>query len=306
MASPRSTLEQWRTLQAIIDYGGFAQAAEHLHRSQSAVSYAAAKLQEQLGTELLTIRGRKAELTETGTILLARARELLNEAGEMEELASRIQSGWESEVELVVDAAFPATLLLETLKQFSQQHTPTRIQLREVVLSGAEDALKEGHADLVISPIVPQGFIGERLVEIEFIAVAHPTHPLHNKATLSYRDLKNEVQLVIRDSGLRQQRDAGWLGAKHRWTVSNINTSISAITQKLGFGWLPGHAIENELAQGLLKPLPLIRGQTRQALLYLIFAHADTSGPATKILADMLCNTARMFKPPGQNNSTNQ
>jgi len=301
MDHPRTSLEQWRTLQAIVDCGGFAQAAEHLHRSQSAVSYAAAKLQEQLGVELLTIRGRKAHLTETGSVLLARARELLSEAGELEQLAAQIESGWEIEIELVVDAAFPYAVLLETLKQFSQSQPPTRVQLREVVLSGAEDALHEGHADLVISPIIPQGFIGERLIEVEFIAVAHRDHPLHNKTSLSYRDLKNETQLVIRDSGLRQQRDAGWLGAKHRWTVSNIGTSINAITQKLGFGWLPKHAIAKELAEGLLKPLPLARGQRRQALLYMIFPHGDTSGPATQMLADMLRNTVYSSAPTQEN-----
>lgn len=292
MNPPRTTLEQWRTLQSIIDCGGFAQAAEHLHRSQSAVSYAVSRLQEHLGSELLTLRGRKAELTETGAILLARARELLHEAGELEQLAAQLRSGWESEIELVFDAVFPSALLLETLTRFSRERTPTRVQLREVVLSGAEDALRDGHSDLVISPIVPAGFIGERLIEVEFIAVAHPDHPLHQRDTLNYRDLKHHTQLVIRDSGLRQQRDAGWLGAKHRWTVSSMSTSISALTRRLGFGWLPRHAISAELASGLLKPLPLTRGQRRHALLYLILPHGDDCGPATRRLADMLCEAA--------------
>lgn len=33
MKPPRVTLDQWRTLQAVIDHGGYAQAAAHLHRS---------------------------------------------------------------------------------------------------------------------------------------------------------------------------------------------------------------------------------------------------------------------------------
>ena len=32
MKAPRVTLEQWRTLQAVVDHGGFAQAAEALHQ----------------------------------------------------------------------------------------------------------------------------------------------------------------------------------------------------------------------------------------------------------------------------------
>ena len=42
----RVTLDQWLVLQAIIDEGGFAQAANALHRSQSSISYAARKLQD--------------------------------------------------------------------------------------------------------------------------------------------------------------------------------------------------------------------------------------------------------------------
>ena len=55
MKAPRVTLDQWRTLQAVVDHGGFAQAAEALHRSQSSVSYTVARMQEQLGAPLLRI-----------------------------------------------------------------------------------------------------------------------------------------------------------------------------------------------------------------------------------------------------------
>ncbi|MEX6039186.1 helix-turn-helix domain-containing protein [Providencia hangzhouensis] len=39
MVKTRTTLDQWITLQAVVDYGGFAQAAEILHRTQSSISY---------------------------------------------------------------------------------------------------------------------------------------------------------------------------------------------------------------------------------------------------------------------------
>ena len=60
MKAPRVTLDQWRTLQAVVDHGGFAQAAEALHRSQSSVSYTVARMQDQLGVPLLRIDGRRA------------------------------------------------------------------------------------------------------------------------------------------------------------------------------------------------------------------------------------------------------
>ena len=64
MVHSHTSLEQWKAFQAVIDYGGFAQAAAALHRSQSAISYSVNRLQEQLGVRLLEISGRKAQLTE--------------------------------------------------------------------------------------------------------------------------------------------------------------------------------------------------------------------------------------------------
>ena len=73
-AWPRTTLEQWAILAAVVDHGGFAQAATARHKSQSAVSYAIARLQESLDIALLVVEGRKAVLTGHGRILLQRAR----------------------------------------------------------------------------------------------------------------------------------------------------------------------------------------------------------------------------------------
>src|SRR3546814_10666270 len=87
MKAPRVTLDQWRTLQAVVDHGGFAQAAEVLHRSQSSVSYTVARMQDQLGVPLLRIDGRKAVLTEAGGVLLRRSRQLVKTASTLEELA---------------------------------------------------------------------------------------------------------------------------------------------------------------------------------------------------------------------------
>jgi len=48
MAGPYITLDQWRALITVVDSGGYAQAAEVLHKSQSSVTYAVQKLQSQL------------------------------------------------------------------------------------------------------------------------------------------------------------------------------------------------------------------------------------------------------------------
>lgn len=288
MKIPKVTLDQWRTLQAVVDCGGYAQAAEKLHRSQSSISYAVAKLQEQLGIDVLRIEGRKAFLTDEGKAILQRSRHVIESAAGVEQLAASLRRGWEAELRLVVDGAFPSDCLIEVLKAFEPISKGCRIQLREVMLSGAAEAVESGDAELIIGAWVPRGHLGEQITHIEFVAVASPEHPLHHlNRSLLPADLQAHRQVVISDSGQKQNIDKGWLEADQRWTVTHLSTAISTITHGLGYGWIPRQLITKELASGKLIPLPLREGGAEKVPLYMIFGHPDNVGPATIELADL-------------------
>jgi len=292
MFNPKVTLEQWRVFHAIIDCGGYSQAAKHLHRSQSAVSYTIARLQEQLGISLLEIEGRKALLTTQGEILLQRSRHLIAEAEEIENFARHLSQGREAEIRVVVDAVFPNDLLMSALSTFARQSRGTRVQLREVILSGASDALLNEDAELVIGVEIPDGFLSNSLIEVELIAVAHRDHPLHqlNRA-ITATDLAQHMQVVIRDSGQHTKIDVGWLSSQDRWTVSSIESALTAIEHGLGYGWLPSNRLIESLGDGLLKPLPLEQGASYKAFLYMSYGQPQNIGPATRELANIIKNT---------------
>ncbi|SBS35555.1 HTH-type transcriptional activator CmpR [Marinomonas aquimarina] len=300
MKAPRVTLEQWRVLQAVVDKGGFAQAAEALHKSQSSISYTVAKLQEQLGYPLLTIDGRKAKLTERGEVLLRRSRHLLKEAVELEELAHTLGQGWEPEIELVVDEAFPTPALLRALRAFEPQSQGTQVQLKEVVLSGALDTLSSGSPDLVLSGIVPKGYLADPIVEVDMIAVAAPDHPLfQEQGKISNERLKQELQVVIRDSGRETSVDEGWLGADRRWTVSSVQSALEVVASGIGFAWLPIADLRDALETGRLQRLSLESGSERNFHMYAIFGKGERTGPATRLFVELLqqscaqCNAIR-------------
>ncbi len=293
MNSPKVTLDQWRTLQAVIDYGGYAQAADHLHRSQSSVSYAVKRLQELLGLKLLHIEGRKAVLSDAGKILLQRSRQLLADASLIEQQAHHLEQGWEAEIRLAVESAFPTQILMKALKQFEPLSQKTRIRLQEVVLSGAEEALLNGDADLVISPYIPQGFLGEELIQINFVAVANPGHALHQLGrSLTTHDLNRETQVIVSDSG-KKGIDAGWLSGSQRWAVNSLESARKIISNGLGFGWLPEKDIEQQLKDKQLKYLPLNKGLCHTGILYLVYADLNQVGPATRQLAEVLKQLSR-------------
>jgi len=295
MAQLRSSVDQWQVLAAVVDAGGFAQAATRLHRSQSAISYAVAQLQASLGVRLLEMQGRRAVLTQAGAELLRRSRVVVEQFTRLESLARAIDAGWESELKLVIDAAFPQQRLLGVLSELNASCPQTTISLADAVLSGAEDAITEGQADVVVTTRVPQGFAGDWLMDVEMVAVAAPTHPLHLlQRPLSLDDLLLHTQVVVRDSG-QHPRDEGWLGAQHRWTVAGLEASHAAVRAGLAYAWLPAHLIAEDLAAAKLKPLPLLAGSVRRMALHVVLVRGEAAGPAARKAVELLQRPSPYF-----------
>ena len=291
--TPQITLEHWRALVAVVDAGGYAQAAQALFKSQSAVTYAVQKIESQLSLKVFEIQGRKAVLTPTGQMLYRRALALIGEAGDLEQAAHRLSAGWEAEIHLAVEILFPTRVVLDSLARFGAESPRTRIEFVESVLGGTSDSLLTGQADLAICPQVPPGFLGDPLRRVSVVAVAHRDHALHRLGReLGLRDLADHRHVVVRDSGAKRDRKAVSVEVDQRWTMSTVASSIQAVSQGHGFAWLPGAQIADELASGLLKPLPLREGGERVMTLYLVLADPDFAGPGVRRLAQILREAA--------------
>ena len=288
MIQPRTTLDQWNALVAVVEAGGYAQASTRLHRSQSTVTYTIKKLEDVLGVKVFELQGRRAVLTPIGEVLYRRGRALVDEASRLERASAELARGWEPEIRLAVDIIFPTWLLLECMAAFGEEHPDTRIELVESVLGGTEDALTEGRADIAIGGIIPGGFMGDPLMQVRFVCAAAPSHPLHQAGNaLTLDDLRHHRHLVVRDSGALRSRSSGWLNER-RWTVTSKATSIRAACMGLGFAWYPEESIREELDSGRLVPLPLQAGGERYVTLYLVHADRDSAGPGVRRLSGIL------------------
>jgi DNA-binding transcriptional LysR family regulator len=222
-------------------------------------------------------------LTPIGHALLSRARGMVQDLQSLERLARSLKQGWEPVLTLVVDASFPRKRLLDIVNELQQLCPNTQMQLSDAILSGAEDAIVDGSADVVVTNLIPPGFLGEWLMDVRFIAVAAPTHPLvRADAQITTKDLVPHVQCVVRDSGTRSPRQDGWLGATTRCTVSNVDASLSLVQAGLAYAWLPEHLVEEPLRQGSLRVLPLVTGRTRNLPLSLVLVRPDCAGPAAR------------------------
>lgn len=288
MASTRITLDQWNTFVSVVESGGYAKAADRIHKSQSTLTYAVQKLETRLGVKVFEIRGRKAVLTPTGNVLYRRGKALLDDARRLEIAAGDLARGWEPEVRLAAEIVFPTWLLLKCFAEFAGERPETRIELHETVLGGTEEALIERKVDFAIAGNIPAGFAGDPVMQVRFVCAAATGHPLHKLGRpLTLDDLRLHRHLVIRDSGVQRARSGGWLN-ELRWTVSHKATSIRAALMGLGYAWYPEEAVREELEHGTLKRLPLREGAERIGTLYLVFADREAAGPGTLRLAALI------------------
>lgn len=296
----RISLEQWRALVAVVDHGGYAQAAEHLSKSQSTISYAVHKIEQLLEVSVLEVQGRKAQLTPAGRMLVRRARALIEEAERLERAAALAAAGWETELRIAAEIIYPTWLLLDCLARLADQQPELRVQLHESVLGGTAELLTSGRVDFAIASSIPAGFIGDPLMQVRFVAAAAPHHPLHQlNRPLTAEDLRRHRHLIVRDSGTQPGSSAAPQVTEQRWTVSAKATSIAAACRGMGFAWYAEDIIRGELDSGALKPLPMASGGERWATLYLVFADQDAAGPAARALAALL----RQAGAPGSRNS---
>lgn len=291
----KATLEQWRMFKAVVEHGGFLNASEAVHKSQSTVHHAVQKLEEVLQIKLLEVKGRKAFLTDSGKLLLRRADFLIEEAKKIESVAHTLSEGVESTLKIAVDEVFPPTIIYQALANTSKIYPLLKIDLLESVLTGANELLNSSEVDFAISSIPIYGINCNQLTSIEFVAVAHKNHVLNQqKEQLSFRDLKQHRQIVVRDSANYTSHDDGWLGADMRWTVSHLRNSIDMVSQNLGYAWLPEYQIAHLLNNKVLTMLNLDQGTTRTLNLYLMCNDADRLGPAAQEFKEQLialCNS---------------
>ncbi|HEY7772548.1 MAG TPA: LysR family transcriptional regulator [Marinagarivorans sp.] len=284
-------LDQWQIFKTIVDEGSFSAAAEALNKSQSSVSYAMQQMAEHLATPVFEQRGRKAVLTEAGRTLYRHADNLLKQAQAMENLARDMAQGIESEIALAADALTPQEPLFEGLQSFSEHCPRTRVKVYETTLSGTDEALLSGRVQIALMPHVPPGFLGDIIAKVHMIPVVASSHRLARRnaeRAISETELKQERQIIIRDSGLKREQNAGWLGAEQRWTFSHFATSINAVKAGLGFAFLPSHKVASALATGELHQLQLQGGGQRHLTLYLVQATPGFAGPAATHAAKTL------------------
>ena len=255
------TLDQLLALDSIARTGTFAGAGEELHKVPSAISYLVRGLESSLGVEVFDRSRRKAELTRDGRRLLEAARDVLERARDFDGIAAQLRSGWESELHVVVDGALPMGPITRCLRRFADPAVPTLLRLDVEYQEGVVARFEDSPGDIALV----LGFAGDGdqvgydalpLPDLELVLVASPEHPLaEGEATTERRAA--HAELVVRDSSpkFEQQLKRSFLGSRNVVYLSDFHSKRIGLVDAAGYGWIPRHFVDADLAEGRLVEL---------------------------------------------------
>jgi DNA-binding transcriptional LysR family regulator len=254
------TLEAIELVDAIARHGSFAAAASRLNKVPSTISYAIARLEEQLGMQLFERNGPRVTLTSAGEEMLKEGRWLLTAAGDLESRMRQIATGYESELRLVHDSLIPTQALMADIRAFEDLRCGTRLRIGCEALTGTWEALREGRADIVIAAgegPAGGGYQAVNVGSLEFAFCVARTHPLARLGRpLQRSDLIHCNAIVVGDSARTlSDRTVGLLAGQPRITVPSMAAKIACQVEGLGHGYLPRACIGAELARGTLVEL---------------------------------------------------
>jgi DNA-binding transcriptional LysR family regulator len=170
-----------RTLVTIADNGGFSQAANRLHRTQSAISLQMKRLEELSGKALFRKAGRRRILTEAGELLVNYGRRILSLH---DEAASMLQPNpMQGYLRLGVSQDIADRGLSVILAHFTHSHPAVRLDVQVDTSSHLMEAFHAEQLDIAVAFQNPDDS-GERLglIPLQWIVpepfLWHPPQPL--------------------------------------------------------------------------------------------------------------------------------
>lgn len=294
MQRPRTTVRQLSYFVALAEAGSFTRAAERMGVSQPSLSQQIRSLETILGAPLFE-RGGPAILTPLGRELLERARRILFDLADFEEVRAASADALVGTIRLGVSPTLGAYLLPSLVARLHREHPTLRIHVREGLPSALTAGLAAGDHDLILAqlPVAGRGFHSERLFREALYLAMTADHPLSAKETIKLDDLSGQNLLtLVADYRLAQQVAA--IAAEVGAVVLNDyeGTSLDAIRQMAGMGMglalLPKLYVRQEIRDGddvIVRPFAGGRPYREIGLLWRTGAGR---APAYQLIAEML------------------
>jgi len=277
------SLDQLRTFIAAAEEGSFSAAGRKLRRSQSLVSQTVANLEGQLSVPLFDRANKYPRLTEAGQALLHEAKAVVGGMDGFKARARTISEGLEPELAVVIDVMYPMAALTRAVGVFRSNYPSISLRLYVEPLGAALQPVLEGRCRIGVVgtlPTVPEEVQSEPLLDVPFVSVAAPSHPLATfRRVVPKSEVIKHVQLVLTDrSSLSEGQDFGVLSPQ-TWRIADLGAKHAFLRAGFGWGQMPIGVVEKDIADGTLVKIRVEGARARTQFLTMHSAYRKDAPP---------------------------
>ena len=195
------TITQLYYVIAVAEHQNFTKAAERCFVTQPTLSMQIQKLENQLDILIFDRSKKPIELTEIGKKIVVQARNIVNEAGRINDIVDQ-QKGFIGGVfKLGIIPTVMPTLLPMFLKTFIKKYPKVKLKIEEFTTGEIILRINEGHLDaaIVTTPLENEN-IKERVLFYEpFVGYIPKHHRLFDKHKIEVADLELDDMLLLED-----------------------------------------------------------------------------------------------------------
>ncbi|MGV3522940.1 MAG: DNA-binding transcriptional regulator OxyR [Candidatus Sericytochromatia bacterium] len=233
----------------------FHRAADACFVSQPTLSGQLKKLEQHLGVQLVE-RGRRQKvlLTPIGERIVARARRVLQEAHEIEQLALLARDPLQGPLKLGVIPTLAPYLLPRVVPTLKRTYPKLELLLYEVQTAPMLAQIERGELELglLALPVEGEGLHTEKLLEEPFYLAVPSHHRLATRHQIGIADLRDETILLLDDGHCFRDQALelcfkGGAHEKNSFRGTSLETLRQMVRAGSGLTLLPELAIAADL-----------------------------------------------------------
>ena len=257
-----ATLQEYKAFVAVVDTGSVSKAAERLYRSASAISKQLAKLESDLGVQLIDRTTQSVVVTRRGEEFYARCKSILRS---VEEAEAAVKSDIEStagRLSISISEGLVNSRLMSKLSEFAETYPDIRFN---VSVSNKLEDLLENQIDFAfrVARATDERLVSFELTHMQMVAVAAPAYLKRVNLPGTMRGLIEEGHVIVpldvnvpravAELAPELARDAIDLGKSH--TTNSFQSVVAMAKAGLGVAITNDFSVQQELADGELENL---------------------------------------------------
>lgn len=225
--------------------GNITRAAERLHVSQSTVTLAIQRLEEQLGLQLFDRSQKKLILSTEGHVFWERISGILLQLDDAVAEAQQYRDLQKGKLKLGVPSMIGSFLFPELLSAFTAQYPNLQLTILEEGSKILREALERDELDLAIVNLhqTPPKLDTLAMTRNEFVVCLPLNHPLATRDAIEIAALKDEQFIMFKEDAYNRQAvvqacEAKGFTPKILLSSSQVETHKELVAKGLGISFL--------------------------------------------------------------------